>query len=276
MFNALHRQCCCLSSCRNPAAGFAPSQRSPASAPVAKTRLIGNAGSSCSLSFLMMSRSSLSYSLVKMVSFLLFQSIDMVSTSHWSSLLSGKLKVACFPFFLGIWSFTASMVYWNNNGFKFEWESGCCTCSQRCGKRAVRQAYHNLCSGNWWSWFLAKRWRFWMWEWKRGSLVLTCFWSIVACAKEHKVCAKCSCRVEQIVGRFVMAGEFYALVLCWIWLVICEVCFLGTLRRWRVRREHWMRWHYFSMWLCFSRWDIVWGKNSIAYLFFTFCWFCRL
>ncbi|KAK9272989.1 hypothetical protein L1049_003370 [Liquidambar formosana] len=39
---------------------------------------------------------------------------------------------------------------------------------QRCSKRNVRQAYHNLCSG---------------------------------CAKEHQVCAKCSCRVERIVGR---------------------------------------------------------------------------
>ncbi|KAG5535201.1 hypothetical protein RHGRI_023103 [Rhododendron griersonianum] len=41
--------------------------------------------------------------------------------------------------------------------------------NQRCSKRAVRQAYHNLCT---------------------------------ACAKEQKVCAKCSCRVGQIVGRF--------------------------------------------------------------------------
>ncbi|KAL6507379.1 hypothetical protein OROGR_023574 [Orobanche gracilis] len=39
---------------------------------------------------------------------------------------------------------------------------------QRCSKRNVRQAYHNLCNG---------------------------------CAKEHNVCAKCSCRVEHIVGR---------------------------------------------------------------------------
>ncbi|KAK4426258.1 putative protein C9o [Sesamum alatum] len=39
---------------------------------------------------------------------------------------------------------------------------------QRCSKRNVRQAYHNLCAG---------------------------------CAKEHKVCAKCSCRVDNIVGR---------------------------------------------------------------------------
>ncbi|KAF7136068.1 hypothetical protein RHSIM_Rhsim08G0075900 [Rhododendron simsii] len=39
---------------------------------------------------------------------------------------------------------------------------------QRCSKRAVRQAYHNLCT---------------------------------ACAKEQKVCAKCSCRVGQIIGR---------------------------------------------------------------------------
>ncbi|TYH63779.1 hypothetical protein ES332_D07G217800v1 [Gossypium tomentosum] len=39
---------------------------------------------------------------------------------------------------------------------------------QLCSKRNVRQAYHNLCSG---------------------------------CAKEQKVCAKCRCRVNQIVGR---------------------------------------------------------------------------
>ncbi|XP_027077435.1 uncharacterized protein [Coffea arabica] len=39
---------------------------------------------------------------------------------------------------------------------------------QKCSKRAVRQAYHNLCT---------------------------------ACAKENKVCAKCSCRVGHIVGR---------------------------------------------------------------------------
>ncbi|KAK4271904.1 hypothetical protein QN277_020528 [Acacia crassicarpa] len=39
---------------------------------------------------------------------------------------------------------------------------------QRCSKRAVRQAYHNLCSG---------------------------------CAKEHGVCAKCCCVVDRIVGR---------------------------------------------------------------------------
>ncbi|KAB1211440.1 hypothetical protein CJ030_MR6G021370 [Morella rubra] len=39
---------------------------------------------------------------------------------------------------------------------------------QRCLKRAVRQAYHNLCPG---------------------------------CAKEQRVCAKCRCRVDRIVGR---------------------------------------------------------------------------
>ncbi|XP_077230269.1 small acidic-like protein [Tasmannia lanceolata] len=39
---------------------------------------------------------------------------------------------------------------------------------QKCGKRAVRQAYHNLCT---------------------------------ACAKESGVCAKCSCRVDRIIGR---------------------------------------------------------------------------
>ncbi|CAN1342384.1 Uncharacterized protein C9orf85 homolog [Linum perenne] len=39
---------------------------------------------------------------------------------------------------------------------------------QQCTKRAVRHAYHNLCSG---------------------------------CAKEQKVCAKCRCRVDHIIGR---------------------------------------------------------------------------
>ncbi|GAB4832416.1 hypothetical protein Ancab_006433 [Ancistrocladus abbreviatus] len=39
---------------------------------------------------------------------------------------------------------------------------------QRCSKRAVRQAYHNLCPG---------------------------------CARDQKVCAKCCCHVDQIVGR---------------------------------------------------------------------------
>ncbi|CAH9102114.1 unnamed protein product [Cuscuta epithymum] len=39
---------------------------------------------------------------------------------------------------------------------------------QKCSKRNVRQAYHNICNG---------------------------------CAKEHNVCAKCSCRVDHIIGR---------------------------------------------------------------------------
>ncbi|XP_030547931.1 uncharacterized protein C9orf85 homolog [Rhodamnia argentea] len=39
---------------------------------------------------------------------------------------------------------------------------------QKCSRRAVRQAYHNLCSG---------------------------------CAKEQNVCAKCRCRVDSLVGR---------------------------------------------------------------------------
>ncbi|XP_061355148.1 uncharacterized protein LOC133299679 [Gastrolobium bilobum] len=39
---------------------------------------------------------------------------------------------------------------------------------QRCSKRNVRQAYHNLCHG---------------------------------CAKEHGICAKCCCKVNNIVGR---------------------------------------------------------------------------
>ncbi|VFQ91987.1 unnamed protein product [Cuscuta campestris] len=39
---------------------------------------------------------------------------------------------------------------------------------QKCSKRNVRQAYHNICN---------------------------------ACAKEHNVCAKCSCQVSHIIGR---------------------------------------------------------------------------
>ncbi|KAM7516692.1 hypothetical protein LguiA_006275 [Lonicera macranthoides] len=45
---------------------------------------------------------------------------------------------------------------------------------QRCTKRNVRQAYHNLCT---------------------------------ACAKEQKVCAKCSCHVEHIIGRDITEVE---------------------------------------------------------------------
>ncbi|XP_062106461.1 uncharacterized protein LOC133817856 [Humulus lupulus] len=45
---------------------------------------------------------------------------------------------------------------------------------QRCTKRAVRQAYHNLCNG---------------------------------CAKEQGVCAKCRCNVKQIVGRDISEVE---------------------------------------------------------------------
>ncbi|KAL8251189.1 hypothetical protein R6Q59_034882 [Mikania micrantha] len=45
---------------------------------------------------------------------------------------------------------------------------------QKCTKRAVRQAYHNLCT---------------------------------ACAREHNVCAKCSCHVDRIVGRDITEVE---------------------------------------------------------------------
>nr|KYP46633.1 Uncharacterized protein C9orf85 [Cajanus cajan] len=45
---------------------------------------------------------------------------------------------------------------------------------QKCSKRNVRQAYHNLCSG---------------------------------CAKEHGVCAKCCCGRNRIVGRDISEVE---------------------------------------------------------------------
>ncbi|KAL7135639.1 hypothetical protein ABFS83_11G111500 [Erythranthe nasuta] len=45
---------------------------------------------------------------------------------------------------------------------------------QRCTKRNVRQAYHNVCHG---------------------------------CAKEHKICAKCSCRVDNTIGRDISEVE---------------------------------------------------------------------
>ncbi|XP_022954485.1 prothymosin alpha-B isoform X2 [Cucurbita moschata] len=46
--------------------------------------------------------------------------------------------------------------------------------SQLCSKRAVRQAYHNLCPG---------------------------------CAKQQGVCAKCRCRVDQTIGRDISEVE---------------------------------------------------------------------
>ncbi|XP_010923632.1 uncharacterized protein [Elaeis guineensis] len=45
---------------------------------------------------------------------------------------------------------------------------------QKCGKRAVRQAYHNICS---------------------------------ACAKDLNVCAKCCCRTDEIIGRDISEVE---------------------------------------------------------------------
>ncbi|KAL8137442.1 hypothetical protein V2J09_003443 [Rumex salicifolius] len=45
---------------------------------------------------------------------------------------------------------------------------------QKCSKRTVRQAYHSLCTG---------------------------------CSKEHKLCAKCCCRVGQTVGRDITEVE---------------------------------------------------------------------
>ncbi|KAG1368664.1 hypothetical protein COCNU_14G011320 [Cocos nucifera] len=44
----------------------------------------------------------------------------------------------------------------------------------KCGKRAVRQAYHNICS---------------------------------ACAKDLNVCAKCCCRTDEIIGRDISEVE---------------------------------------------------------------------
>nr|GMD51866.1 variant-silencing SET domain-containing protein-like [Ipomoea batatas] len=55
---------------------------------------------------------------------------------------------------------------------------------QKCSKRNVRQAYHNICT---------------------------------ACAKEHNVCAKCSCRVDRIIGRFQFSPCFILkTVVLWI------------------------------------------------------------
>ncbi|XP_042377210.1 uncharacterized protein LOC121970512 isoform X1 [Zingiber officinale] len=45
---------------------------------------------------------------------------------------------------------------------------------QKCGKRSVRQAYHNICS---------------------------------SCSKDHGICAKCCCRTDDIVGRDVSELE---------------------------------------------------------------------
>ncbi|GMH04368.1 hypothetical protein Nepgr_006207 [Nepenthes gracilis] len=58
-------------------------------------------------------------------------------------------------------------IEWKRNYGKYKTLTEPAKC-QRCSKRAVRHAYHNLCSG---------------------------------CARDQNVCSKCCCRVDQIVGR---------------------------------------------------------------------------
>ncbi|KAK9090909.1 hypothetical protein Sjap_024086 [Stephania japonica] len=79
--------------------------------------------------------------------------------------VGGKLKP--YSEITGVCPRCRDQIQWKRDYGKYKPLSEPSKC-QKCSKRNVRQAYHNLCSG---------------------------------CAKEFNVCAKCSCRVDRIVGR---------------------------------------------------------------------------
>ncbi|OVA00828.1 Protein of unknown function DUF2039 [Macleaya cordata] len=79
--------------------------------------------------------------------------------------LGGRLKP--FSEITGVCSRCRDQIQWKRKYGKYKALIEPAKC-QRCSKRNVRQAYHNLCSG---------------------------------CAKDLNVCAKCSCHVERIIGR---------------------------------------------------------------------------
>ncbi|KAL8528492.1 hypothetical protein ACS0TY_006062 [Phlomoides rotata] len=85
--------------------------------------------------------------------------------------VGGKLRPFSEP--TGICARCKEQIDWKRRYGKYKpiTEPGKC---QRCSKRNVRQAYHNLCTG---------------------------------CAKEQNVCAKCSCRVDKIIGRDILEVE---------------------------------------------------------------------
>ncbi|KAL3844587.1 hypothetical protein ACJIZ3_001990 [Penstemon smallii] len=73
----------------------------------------------------------------------------------------------------GVCSRCKEQIEWKRKYGKYKPLSEPAKC-QRCSKRNVRQAYHNLCTG---------------------------------CAKEHHVCAKCSCSTRHIIGRDISEVE---------------------------------------------------------------------
>ncbi|KAL4195412.1 hypothetical protein AMTRI_Chr05g64470 [Amborella trichopoda] len=97
--------------------------------------------------------------------------------------VGGKLR----PFFqiTGVCGRCKDQIEWKRKYGKYKPLVEPAKC-QRCGKRAVRQAYHNLCSG------------------KFISLLNVTF---LSCAKDLDVCAKCSCCVDRIIGRDISEVE---------------------------------------------------------------------
>ncbi|WOK91631.1 hypothetical protein Cni_G00322 [Canna indica] len=85
--------------------------------------------------------------------------------------LGGKLRP--FAAISGVCPRCREQIDWKRRYGKYKPISEPAKC-QKCGKRAVRQAYHNICS---------------------------------ACSKEHGICAKCCSRTGDIVGRDVSEME---------------------------------------------------------------------
>ncbi|ESR44561.1 hypothetical protein CICLE_v10012686mg [Citrus x clementina] len=79
--------------------------------------------------------------------------------------VGGKLRP--YPEITGVCPRCKDQIDWKRRYGKYKPLSEPAKC-QRCTKRAVRQAYHNLCPG---------------------------------CAKEQNVCAKCCSRVDRVIGR---------------------------------------------------------------------------
>ncbi|EPS71583.1 hypothetical protein M569_03181, partial [Genlisea aurea] len=85
--------------------------------------------------------------------------------------LGGKLRP--FSEITGVCQRCKDQIDWKRKYGKYKPLNEPAKC-QRCSKRNVRQAYHNLCTG---------------------------------CAREHSVCAKCSCSVAIVVGRDIIEVE---------------------------------------------------------------------
>lgn len=127
-----------------------------------------------------------------------------------------------------------------------------------------------------------------------------------ACAREHKVCAKCSCRVDQIVGRygnyvmemswisitFQLDGELLAFMystwICVIMdkdlhrnqktIVICEViylrwvfehfwCLSETFQKWRLNRKNLRRYAFSNL---FQNFLLLWSTMHFIWIVWNF------